>query len=376
MAHPLSDTYLFKPFKLGDVTLGHRIVHLPTTRYRATPEHVPTDLMKQYYTDRARSGGLLITEAAMISLTLGIYANVPGIWNETQVAAWRQIVDSVHEAGGAIAMQIWALGRVGKPDLLKAHGLELRAPSAIYHSDEAERVAVEVGNPIRELTEEQIRDIIYVQFANSARLAVESGVDFVAWTDKYGGGIEGRARFVLELIDHLCTVIDPRKLAVRLSPFNDFQVPYVNPTAEEDYTYIVKELQKRADDGKALAFLDISDKSHNPDGTTSAPTTAFVRKYWKGVLVEGGSFTYDKINHWRAIQETVGQDDKALVGFCRYYTSNPDLPERLRDGYELTDYDRSTFYTHYNYGYNTFPVHGQEIDTDPEEKVVGMALAS
>ncbi|RCK63306.1 putative NADPH dehydrogenase [Candida viswanathii] len=174
-------------------------------------------------------------------------------------------------------MQIWARGRVGKADLLKKHGLELKAPSAIYHSDEAERVAVEVGNTIRELTEEQIMDIIFVQFANSARLAIVSGVDFVELhgangylieqfihpatnkrTDKYGGAIEGRAWFALELIDHLCTVIGLGKLAVRLSPFNDFHVPYVNPTAEEDYTHIVKELQNRTDNGRALAFLDIT----------------------------------------------------------------------------------------------------------------------
>ena len=119
------------------------------------------------------------------------------------------------------------------------------------------------GNRIQELTQDQIKDIIHVQFANAAKLSDEAGFDFIELhgamgylieqfihpgtnkrTDKYGGNIENRSRFLFEIVDHLSTVVNPSKLAIRLSPYNQFQLPYVNPNAEEDYTYILKGLQK------------------------------------------------------------------------------------------------------------------------------------
>ncbi|KAK6875340.1 putative NADPH dehydrogenase [Candida tropicalis] len=390
----MSESNLFKSFKLGDVTINHRIVHLPTTRNRATDDHVPTDLMKKYYTDRAKSGGLLITEATMISLNQGIYPNVPGIWNKTQSKAWKEITNSVHSVGGKIAIQLWALGRVGKPQLLKTHGLPLTGVSPIYESNESEKAANEAGNRIQELTQDQIKDIIHVQFANAAKLSDEAGFDFIELhgamgylieqfihpgtnkrTDKYGGNIENRSRFLFEIVDHLSTVVNPSKLAIRLSPYNQFQLPYVNPNAEEDYTYILKGLQKRAEEGKGLAYIDIVDERHNPDGSTRLENIDFVRKTWKGVLLQGGSYTYDKINNWKSIKNVVDKDDKTLIGFGRYFIANPDLPEKIKNGHPLTHYDRSTFYSPFNFGYNTYPLHGEELVVDPEEKLLGKALA-
>ena len=160
-------------------TISHRIAHLPTTRNRATKDHVPTDLMQKYYTDRAKTGGLLVTEATLISLNQGIYPNVPGIWNNQQRDAWKKITDSVHSVGGFISVQLWALGRVGNAKLLKNHGLPLTGVSPIYEHEQAEKDAVKAENPIQELTQDEIKDIIYNQFANAAKLADEAGFDFI-----------------------------------------------------------------------------------------------------------------------------------------------------------------------------------------------------
>ena len=390
----IAKSNLFKPITIGKTTIKTRIAHLPTTRNRASPENVPTDLMKKYYTDRAKTGGLLVTEATLISLNQGIYPNVPGIWNQTQAKAWKEIVDSVHSVGGNIAIQLWALGRVGNAKLLKSHGLPLTGVSPIYEHEKAEKDAIEAGNPIQELTKEQISDIVHVQFTNAAKLADEAGFDFIELhgaagylfeqfinpgtnkrTDEYGGSIENRSRFLFEVIDKLSTVVDPSKLAIRLSPLNDFQVPSVNPTAEEDYTYVVEGLQKRADEGKGLGYIDIYDERYNPDGSIRPQTVEFIDKVWKGVLLRGGSFTYDKDNKWKTIEKVADADNRSLIGFGRYFIANPDLPERIRNGQELNDYDRSTFYSPFNYGYNTYPVYGEVIKADPEERVLGKPLA-
>ena len=390
----IAKSNLFKPITIGKTTIKNRIAHLPTTRNRASPENVPTDLMKKYYTDRAKTGGLLVTEATLISLNQGIYPNVPGIWNQTQAKAWKEIVDSVHSVGGKIAIQLWALGRVGNAKLLKSHGLPLTGVSPIYEHEKAEKDAIDAGNPIQELTQEQIKDIIYNQYTNAAKLAEEAGFDFIELhgangylieqfihpatnqrTDKYGGSIENRSRFLFELIDHLSTVIDPSKLAIRLSPLNDFQVPEINPTAEEDFTYVLEGLQQRADEGRGLAFIDVVDERYNPDGTIRPRTVEFVDKVWEGVLLRGGSFTYDKKGDWSTIQKVADAYDRTLIGFGRHFIANPDLPERIKSGYELNEYDRSTFYAGYNYGYNTYPFHGQVLKVDPEEKLAGVALA-
>ena len=205
----ISNSNLFKPIKVGNKTIKNRIAHLPTTRNRATDDHVPTDLMKKYYTDRAKSGSLLITEATLISLDQGVYPNVPGMWNKQQKDAWKEITDSVHSIGGTIAIQLWALGRVGNAKLLKDEGLPLTGVSPIYEHEKAEQDAIDAGNPIQELTQDQIKDIVYNQFANAVKLADEAGFDFIELhgangylfeqfihpgtnkrTDKYGGSIE------------------------------------------------------------------------------------------------------------------------------------------------------------------------------------------
>ncbi|CAK9435661.1 uncharacterized protein LODBEIA_P03880 [Lodderomyces beijingensis] len=389
-------SHLFKPIKIGDLTLKHRIAHLPTTRNRANPgDHVPTSLQKQYYTDRAKSGALLVTEATIATPKLGFYPNVPGIYTQEQALGWKKVVDSVHEAGGAIAVQLWGLGRVASPALLKQHGIPFVGVSDIYENEKSESEAEENDNQLRPLTIKEIEELVTVDYPNAVKLALDvAGFDFVEFhfangyiasqfinplinnrTDKYGGSIENRARFLFEVIDNTIQAgVDPARLAVRISPSNQFQEP-LNPSRKEDYTYIAEQLQERADSGKALGFIDVVDGEFGPANVAVPVDVSYILDNWKGVVLRGGRYTYDKDDGWKALVHDADSDDRTLVGFGRWFIANPDLPERIQNNQELNDYDRSTFYTTYDYGYNTYPFFGKKDDADPEAKVSGTPLA-
>ncbi|KAI5905454.1 Enoate reductase 1, partial [Candida parapsilosis] len=157
----IQSSNLFKPIKVGNTVIEHRIAHLPTSRNRAHPgDHNPTDLEKKYYTDRAKSGALLVTGATVATPKLGWYPNVPGIWNEKQALGWKEIVDSVHAAGGKIAVQIWGMGRVASGALLKSKGYDFVGVSDVYDNEESAKEAVEAGNPLRPLTVEEIEELV------------------------------------------------------------------------------------------------------------------------------------------------------------------------------------------------------------------------
>ncbi|KAK6198110.1 NAPDH dehydrogenase [Scheffersomyces amazonensis] len=390
----LKSSNLFKPLQVGNVLLKNRVAHLPTTRARSTPEHVPTDLQLTYYTDRAVSPGtLLVTEATFVSEGLGLYANIPGIWNEKQVQAWKKITDSVHEAGSFISNQLWSLGRVGDPALLKERGLPLVGPSAIYYNERSQKAAEDAGNHIRALTEEEIHDIIYNQFPNAVKNAIKAGFDIVEIhsangylleqfiqpssnqrTDKYGGSIENRTRIVLEIIDNLLKEgIDAKKLAIRLSPFNTFQgllseKESVHPIAS--YAYLLSELQRRANDGNELAYISVVE--NEPTGKANVD---FFTQIWQGKILR--SFAYSSSTDFTNVVKDVEANDRTIIGFGKHFIANPDLVDRLQNGYELTPFDVSTFYSSSNYGYNTYTSynHKLDIDVEAEKTHIGKALA-
>ncbi|WBW75291.1 NADPH dehydrogenase [Schizosaccharomyces osmophilus] len=396
MTAGLEQTNLFKPITVGKHTLDQRIAFAPTTRFRAADDHTPSDLMLQYYSDRAQTPGtLLISEATFISPRSGLYPNIPGIWNEKHVQGWKKITDAVHAKGSLIASQFWFLGRVGSPELLKKHGLDLISPSPFYESEQSKKTAEAAGNPVRALTEEEIKSIIYEDYKNAAINAINAGFDYVEIhsahgymldqflqpatnqrTDSYGGSIEKRARIVLEIIDLLSDTIGAEKLAIRLSPWAKFQ----GMKAEKDsvhpvttFSYVVNELQKRANNGKQLAYLSLVEPrvQGNLDVNTSdvVGSNEFVKSLWKGAILQSGNYTYDS-PEFKLLKADVDGDDRTMIGFSRYFTSNPDLVERLKKGLELTPYVRSLFYASHNYGYNTFPNYGKELHYDPkaEEK--------
>lgn len=274
------------------------------------------------------------------------------------------------------------------------------APSAIYSDEATEKKATEADNPLREITEEEIHDMIYNQYTTAARNALAAGFDYLEIhaahgyfidqflqsasnkrTDKYGGSIENRVRFLLELIDHLITIVGADKLAIRISPWATFQ----GILAERDevhpittFSYVLHELQQRANKGHQLAYISVVEPRVNgvfdvDASVSSKQSNDFVELIWKGIIVKAGNYTYDA-PEFKTIQQDV-KDGRTLIGFSRYFISNPDFVHRLAEGLELTPYDRNTFYSPSNWGYNTWNNHGSDKTYDEAKELERLAQA-
>ena len=397
---PLKNTDLFKPLKVGEHTLSNKVVHPPTTRMRSLDDHSPSDLVLKYYDQRSKyDGSLIIAEATLVSEQAGFVGTNPGIWNEKHVKEWKKITQRVHENGSYISSQLWFLGRVADPQLLKDRGLDYVAPSAIYPDEDFKKKAEAARNPLRALTEDEIHDLTHKTFTNAARKAMAAGFDYIELhaahgylldqflqpvtnrrTDKYGGSVENRARFLLELIDQLINIIGANKLAIRISPWAKFQ----GMKAEQDsthpiitFSYLLHELQKRADNGNELAYVSVIEPRVNNnidiDVSQQAGDNIFVEQIWKGIILKSGNYTYDA-PHFNTLLNDIS-DNRTLVGFSRYYTSNPDLVKRLYEGWDLTPYDRDTFYTTNNWGYNTWNNYNENSEIDKNAEVNRKAKA-
>ncbi|GME80783.1 unnamed protein product [Ambrosiozyma monospora] len=398
----LKDTNLFKPIKIGSVTLQNRLAFAPTTRRRNTDDFIPTTLIKKHYEDRAEdNGGLLITEATFVSPQAGLYAHAPLIHNKQQAQAWKQIVDAVHAKGTSIAMQLWHLGRTADASVLKKYGgLSYLAPTAKYYDESRKKVADEAGLELREFTLPEVKQIVE-DFKQGAINAIKvAGFDFVEIhsahmytlaqfidiasndrTDEYGGSIENRTRLALEVVDALIDAVGADKVGIRISPYATTQggsgaeSKLMHPIAQ--YAYLYSELEKRGREGKRLAFIhSVEPRVAVGVDAKDGPeySTEWVRQIWKGILIRAGGYLHQP-NYENLIRD-VNLDDRTLIGVSRYYTSNPDLAHRLKNGLELTKYDRSTFYTKGNYGYNTWGKFGEEAKGEDsiEAKLEALAL--
>lgn len=376
---PLGDTKLFQPIKVGSHELANRVVYAPSTRLRALANHVPSDLQVQYYDERLKTPGLLlITEATFVSLQAAGYAHVPGIWNDEQVKGWKAVTDKVHANKSLILVQLWNLGRAADPKVLKEEGQDYVSASQVYDTEERKQAAEAAGNPLRALTTEEVDNLIEQVYPNAVQKALEAGFDYFELhsahgylldqflqsesnkrTDKYGGSIENRARLVLALVDKLGEQFGYEKIAIRISPWAQFQGmkgknSEVHPLAT--FGYLLSELQRRANEGKQLAYVSVVDPrvqgSSDKETDLASESNDFVSLIWKGIIIKAGNYTYDSPKFTRLLEDI--EDDRTLIGFSRYFTSNPDLVERLRKGEELTPYERVYFYTPSNWGYNTY----------------------
>jgi 2,4-dienoyl-CoA reductase-like NADH-dependent reductase (Old Yellow Enzyme family) len=251
---------LFEPLRVGGTNLQHRIVMAPLTRFRANKDHVHGELAKTYYSQRSGvPGTLIITEATFIGPQAAGYPNIPGIWSDAQVAAWKavsgtsyyfeswwhayfeKITDAVHANGSFIFLQLWALGRVADPVVLSQEGgFDVIGPSPIPFGPIFGYPPDSQVTP-RALTASEITE--YVQlYARAARNAMEAGFDgvelhgangflldqFLQTTsnhrvDEYGGSIENRLRFPLEVIDAVANTVGAERTAIRISPWSKFQ---------------------------------------------------------------------------------------------------------------------------------------------------------
>jgi N-ethylmaleimide reductase len=364
---------LFSPLQIGRYHLKHRVVLAPLTRLRAAkPSLAPRPLNVEYYTQRTTPGGLLIAEASPVIETGFGNPGVPGIYSDAQIAGWREVVDAVHARGGIIFLQLWHVGRVSHSSYQPGGVLPV-APSAVAISEEfkattADGKVVPYETP-RALETSEIPGVIEA-YRQGARNALAAGFDGVEIhgangylieqflqsrsnhrTDQYGGSIENRVRFLMEVTEAVIGVWGADRVGVRLSPYG-----ISNGSGEADamplYSRVVKLL-----DPLGLAYLHFIEPRSSGAGRAevnwqNVPSAMVLfRPLWKGRLITAGGFTGETAN--AAIAE--GHAD--AIAFGRIFISNPDLPRRLQHGFPLTPYNRATFYSGEAAGYTDYPVH-------------------
>ncbi|GAB4814384.1 hypothetical protein N2152v2_001430 [Parachlorella kessleri] len=360
------DLPLFRPVKVGPLTLNHRVVLAPLTRCRAF-DAIPQPKAAIYYSQRATEGGLLITEATGISDTGYGYPCTPGIHTHEQVEAWKPIVQAVHDKGGYFFCQIWHCGRSSHQDYQPNGELPVSS-SAIAITDGNKPISPKTFKPAeypvpRALEAHEIPGIVD-QFRQAARNAIDAGFDGVELhgangylidqflkdevnhrTDQYGGSIENRCRFALEVVKAVADEIGAERTALRLSPFGGFQ----NATDSHPYaliTYLLEELNKLN-----LAYVHFVEPRIAGNATLDQTphTLAPFRAVYKGTVIVAGGYTREEGN--KAIES--GKAD--LVCYGRLFIANPDLPKRFLLGAPLNAYDRSTFYSQGDEGYIDYP---------------------
>lgn len=352
---------LFSPIKLGPYSLKNRIALAPMTRNRAKPGNIPSDLAPIYYSQRA-TAGLLITEATQVTPRGVGYPNTPGIHNDDQVAGWAKVIDAVHREGGRIFLQLWHVGRASH-SLFQPNGDLPVAPSAI--APKGKLYTPEGMQPYivpRALETSEIPGILD-DYRKGAQNALSAGFDGIEVhgangylpdqflrdgsnqrTDAYGGSVENRARFLLEVTEAVVEVWGADRVGVRLSPggaFNDMK----DSNSEETFSYAVSAL-----DELAIAYLHIKESTQDDvrNGGEMISSEIFRPLFQGAIMVNGG---YDLAKANAVIQG--GTAD--MVSFGSIFLANPDLPRRLEMGAALNKPDPTTFYGGTEKGYTDYP---------------------
>ncbi|MCK6459213.1 MAG: alkene reductase [Planctomycetes bacterium] len=352
---------LFSPCTLGPLTLPNRIVMSPMTRNRS-PGNVPGPIVATYYAQRA-GAGLIVTEGTSPSPNGLGYPRIPGVFSREQVKGWKAVADAVHGKGGRIFLQMMHTGRIGHP-LNLPKGAEVVAPSAVAAAGQMYTDAKgPQPHPVpRAMTEADIRKAVE-EFVTGARNAREAGLDGVELhsangylleqflnpgsnrrTDGYGGSIEGRCRFVLEVAAAVAKAVGKDRVGIRLSPYGVFNDIAPFPEVEPQYELLAKRLGELG-----LVYLHVVDHSAMGAPKPEESTVTKMRTAFKGTIVLSGG--YDKERAERDLAAGRGH----LVAFGRPFIANPDLPERLRTGAKLAAPDMNTFYTPGEKGYTDYP---------------------
>lgn len=343
---------LFEPLTIGDITLPNRIVLAPLTRCRAGKTRVPNEMMREYYTQRA-SAGLMLSEATIVSAQGAGYHGTAGIWTEEQVEGWRMVTQSVHRAGGRFFLQLWHCGRVSDPEF--HDGAAPVAPSAVLPAGRV--MLLRPFRPYvmpRALETEEVEAIVqdFRRGALNARRAGFDGVEIHAANgylidqflqdktnrrnDRYGGSIENRARFLMEIVDACVEVWGPKRVGVHLRPrMEEHDMGDSNPRAL--FPYVASELGARG-----IGFL-------------------FIREIWgeDSLLPEmkrrfGGVVICNELMSAADGERLIEAGHADAIAFGRDYIANPDLVERIREGADLTASDTSTFFTNGASGYSDY----------------------
>lgn len=358
---------MFTPVALGSIELKNRLVMAPLTRMRAIAGDVPNPLAKTYYAQRA-SAGLIITEATQISALGRGYPATPGIYSAEQTAAWKEIVQAVHEKGGSIVAQLWHVGRISHSSLHPEQGIP-EAPSAIAAAGQtygADWKLHDYETP-KAMSVEDIARLLK-EFEAAAQNAKAAGFDGIEIhsangylldqflqdktnqrTDQYGGSTENRLRLLGEVIEAVTKVFPADQVGVRLSPYGTF-----NDISDSDPVALFSAAIQKLN-GYKLAYLHMIEPRATSAGggeqvNEEAPITSeMFRAAYQGKFITAGG--YDQ-----AMGEKVLEEDLAdAVAYGRLYIANPDLAERFEHDAPLNPYNRATFYGGNEAGYTDYP---------------------
>jgi N-ethylmaleimide reductase len=356
---------LFTPIRLGAFNLTHRVVLAPLTRMRSEmPGNVPGLAMATYYEKRASRGGFLIAEATFVSRQGNGGFGSPGIENDEQAAGWREVVKAVHAKGATMVLQLWHAGRASHSSLQPDAGVPV-APSAI---DAELRVLLE-GKPglatsPRALETWEIAGVVE-QYRAAAQRAKEAGFDGIelhaangylidqflqdgsnARTDKYGGSIENRTRFLFEVVDGVMKVWPSDRIGVRIGPSNAFNEMH-DSDPETLFSYVAAGLRDRK-----IAYLHVIEprvKGNTVVNDHPPVAAANVKRIFGGPVIAAGGFD------GKGAEAIVSEGKVDMVAFGRHFIANPDLPRRLKEGLSLNPYRRDTFYYGGVTGYLDYP---------------------
>ena len=358
-------TSLFDPLNLGDIALANRVVMAPLTRDRAGPGRVPRALNVLYYEQRAdpaTGAGLIISEGTQVGPLGQGYLDTPGIYSPGQLAGWKLVTDAVHARGGRIVAQIWHVGRISHTSLLPDGEQPVSSTAKIANTKTFTPTGFDPVSQPRALTTEEVGGVVG-QFRQAARNAIDAGFDGVEVhgangylveqflrdscndrTDRYGGSIENRARFLIEVMTAVCEEIGPGRVGLRLSPVtpaNDIGQDS-NPFAL--FSHVVKELAKLR-----FAFIEVVEGSTGGPRDFAPFDFGALRQLWSGAWIVNNGYTRDMA------LETVASGKADAVAFGKLFISNPDLVRRLRENAELAPFDQKTFYGGGAEGYTDYP---------------------
>ena len=344
---------LLDPIQVGDLNLPNRVFMAPLTRLRGTPDHIPTPIMIDYYTQRA-SAGLIISEGTPID-PMGVgYSNVPGIWSQSQVEAWKPVTAAVHNAGGHIFAQIWHVGRISDPAFL--NGQLPVAPSAIAASGTVSLLRPQ--RPFvtpRALETSEVKNVVEA-FRRGAQNAQAAGFDGVELhgangylldqflqdgsnhrTDEYGGPVENRARLMLDAADAAISVFGPGRVGMHLAPRGDSHgISDSDLTAT--FSYVARELGRRK-----IAFIAAREHvGHDSIGPQLKQ-------------IFGGVFVANEAIDQKTGQQLLDEGKADAVAFGKLFIANPDLPIRFAKKAPLNRPEPNTFYASGPHGYTDYP---------------------
>ncbi|NKK72792.1 alkene reductase [Rhizobium leguminosarum bv. viciae] len=358
---------LFEPITLGAIKAANRVFMAPVTRARATRDHVPTTMMADYYGQRA-SAGLIISEAIGVSRQGLAWPYAPGLWSAAQIEAWKPVTRRVHDKGGLFVAQLWHMGRMAHASMTgerpvsssattmsgDAHTYEGKQPYESAHSLAVEEIPAIVAD--------------YVRAAKNAIAAGFDGVQIHAGngqlidqflrnnsnmrTDRYGGSIENRIRFLEEVTRAVVQAVGADRTSVRLSPNGEtYGVDDSDPTPL--FVAVAKMLDKIG-----IAFLELKEAS--PTGTfvsSDVPRQSpMMRQHFKGPLVLNSDYTLDRA------EADLGSGLADAISFGRPFVANPDLVRRLRERVSLNPVQEATLYTQGPEGYTDYPVLNNDRD--------------